>query len=154
MAPPDPVMNRAQAARLVMEQARPPVVALLQDLGFRQYARELAAARSPGAVRHITTELDGVLRARLRFPPVRRAARKAVGALGVAARLAANGDVSSTAVQALSACTAAARAQAWLGRWWQLRRWPVVRARVLAEARAAQVALLGDGETAPPEIKN
>ncbi len=136
--------DQALADRLVMDHARPVVVALLRDLGLREQAAELAGAPSLGALRFAAARASHAVRRRVRFSPLRRATAGAVSALHSAALLGLHSDPDSVAVMALGTFAHAAHAQAWRRRWWQLLRWKTVRAQVLAQARAKQLALFGD----------
>jgi hypothetical protein len=133
-------MSSEAAARLILEHTRPPVVALLRELGFQQQADDLANAPSLSALRHVAAGIPAPLRAHIRFGPLRRSASSAVGALHGAALLGLRGDVDNAAIVALGAWTHVARARAWHRRWWQLLRWKTVRARLLQQARAEQIA--------------
>jgi hypothetical protein len=135
-------MTRTPADRLVLDHARPPVVALLRDLGMRQQADDLTNAPSLSALRYVAATMRPALRARIRFRPLRRATMSAVSALHSAALLGLRGDAENAAVIALGVFTNVAHARAWRRRWWQLPRWKQVRARVLAQARAEQSAYL------------
>jgi hypothetical protein len=138
----DDLAPRTPSERLVLDHARPPVVALLRELGLPHQADELANAPSLNALRYVTATMRPALHNRVRFRPLRRASTSAVSALHGAALLGLRGDTENTAVMALGVFTNVAHARAWHRRWWQLPRWRQVRARVLAQARAEQTAYL------------
>lgn len=140
MTAPGESASSALAERLVMDHARPVVVALLRDMRLRDQAEQIAAAPSLNALRFAAAGISHDVRRRVRFAPLRRAAAGAVTALHSAALLGLHSDPDSVAVMALGTFTHAARAQAWRWRWWRILRWKTVRARVLAEARAEQLA--------------
>jgi hypothetical protein len=135
-------VSRPHADWLILDHARPPVVALLGDLGLHHEADELANAASLSALRYVAATMRPTLRARIRLRPLRRATISAVSALHSATLLGLRGDADNAAVIALGVFTNVARARAWRRRWWQLPRWKKVRARVLAQARAEQTAHL------------
>ena len=144
MTAPGDAAPSALAEQLVMDHARPVVVALLRDMRMRDQAEQLAAAPSLTALRFAAAGISHDVRRRVRFAPLRRAAAGAVTALHSAALLGLHSDPDSVAVMALGTFTHAARAQAWRRRWWQLLRWKTVRARVMAEARAEQLVYFGN----------
>lgn len=137
----DPTL-RDTSTRLILEHARPPVVAMLHSLGFHEQAVSLENAPSLSALRPIATDIVAHLRREIRFGPLRRAATSAVSALHSAALLGLRSDPENASVMVLGAFTNAAHALAWHHRWWQIPRWKTVRARILAQARAEQNAYL------------
>jgi len=132
------------AARLVLDHARPIVVDMLRYLKYPELANALGDAPSLSALRHVAPQIANTLGDWIHFGPKRRAAAGAVNALHSAALLGLRGDVSSAAVMSLGAITHAARARAWHRRPWQILRWNTVRQRILNQARAEQLAYLGE----------